>query len=202
MFRFKVPDILPSLFPQLLWRVNAQQPDIYLTFDDGPHPYITDWVLQTLQIYNAKATFFCVGENVQRFPETYANILAAGHSSGNHTQNHLKGWVTTTETYISNINECSSLVKSRLFRPPYGRITPAQINALKKEFTIVMWDILTRDFEKNLDTEKALKTIIRKIKPGSLIVFHDSEKSEINLKLMLPQLLEHFSAKGYSFKCL
>lgn len=202
MFRFKVPDILPSLFPQLLWRVNTQQPDIYLTFDDGPHPHITDWVLQTLQKYEAKATFFCVGENVQRFPETYANILAAGHSTGNHTQNHLKGWITPTDTYISNVTECAALVKSRLFRPPYGRITPAQIKALKKDYTLVMWDILTRDYEKNLDTERALKTIFRKIRPGSLVVFHDSEKSEKNLMLMLPQLLEHFSAKGYSFKCL
>ena len=202
MFRFKVPDILPSLFPRLLWRVNTQQPEIYLTFDDGPHPQITPWVLETLHNFQASATFFCVGQNVERYPDTYQRILNLGHQTGNHTHHHLKGWNHNTANYLADVEQCASVVRSNLFRPPYGRITPAQIKHLLPNYRIVMWDILTRDYEQNLDTNEALRVLFSKIKPGAIVVFHDSEKAQHNLRVLLPALLEHFTAKGYQFKCL
>jgi peptidoglycan/xylan/chitin deacetylase (PgdA/CDA1 family) len=202
MFRFKVPDILPSLFPHLLWRVNTARPEIYLTFDDGPHPQITPWVLETLHQYRANGTFFCVGQNVERYPETYERIIAEGHRTGNHTHRHLKGWSHNTTRYVADIHECAGIVKSNLFRPPYGRITPAQIRALHPQYRIVMWDLLSRDYEKNLNVQQALNVLIRKARPGSVLVFHDSEKAEHNLRILLPAILEHFSAKGYTFPCL
>lgn len=202
MFRFKVPDILPSLFPRLLWRVNTQQPEIYLTFDDGPHPQITPWVLETLHRFHAYATFFCVGQNVERYPDTYQLILNEGHQTGNHTQHHLKGWNCSTSDYLADVHQCAQVIKSNLFRPPYGRITPSQIKKLLPNYRIVMWEILTRDYEQNLNTGVALHALLNKIQPGSIVVFHDSEKAEHNLRALLPAVLEHFTAKGYQFKCL
>lgn len=188
--------------PSLTWKVKNHDKKIYLTFDDGPHPTITPWVLQTLAQYHAKATFFCVGDNVRKFPETYAQILQAGHRTGNHTFNHVNGWRTKNRLYYKNIEMAASLIKSNLFRPPYGRITATQSRALKKNYQIVMWDVLTCDFDKNLNVEVALDNCIRLTEEGSIVVFHDSEKAAANMMRMLPSMLSHFSEKGFTFDAL
>jgi peptidoglycan/xylan/chitin deacetylase (PgdA/CDA1 family) len=191
-----------KLMPSLTWKVKNHDKKIYLTFDDGPHPTITPWVLQTLAQYHAKATFFCVGDNVRKFPETYAQILQAGHRTGNHTFNHVNGWRTKNRLYYKNIEMAASLIKSNLFRPPYGRITATQSRALKKNYQIVMWDVLTCDFDKNLNVEVALDNCIRLTEEGSIVVFHDSEKAAANMMRMLPSMLSHFSEKGFTFDAL
>jgi peptidoglycan/xylan/chitin deacetylase (PgdA/CDA1 family) len=191
-----------KLMPSLTWKVVTDDKKLFVTFDDGPHPTITPWVLQSLRQFNAKATFFCVGDNVRKFPETYDQILAEGHRTGNHTFNHLNGWCTNNSEYFDNIKQASTLIQSDLFRPPYGRITPAQFNHLKKDYRVIMWDILTRDFDKNLNTEMALQYCKEHINPGSVIVFHDSEKAEKNLKILLPAMLSHFHEKGFTFDIL
>jgi peptidoglycan/xylan/chitin deacetylase (PgdA/CDA1 family) len=191
-----------KLMPSLTWKVKTHDKKIYLTFDDGPHPTITPWVLQTLAQYHAKATFFCVGDNVRKFPETYAQILQAGHRTGNHTFNHLNGWRTKNRLYYENIEMAASFIKSNLFRPPYGRITATQSRALKKNYQIVMWDVLTRDFDKNLNVKVALDNCIRLTEEGSIVVFHDSEKAAANMMRMLPSMLSHFSKKGFTFTAL
>jgi len=191
-----------KLMPSLTWKVKNHDKKIYLTFDDGPHPTITPWVLQTLAQYHAKATFFCVGDNVRKFPETYAQILQAGHRTGNHTFNHVNGWRTKNRLYYENIEMAASLIKSNLFRPPYGRITATQSRALKKNYQIVMWDVLTCDFDKNLNVEVTLDNCIRLTEEGSIVVFHDSEKAAANMMRMLPSMLSHFSEKGFTFDAL
>lgn len=202
MYRFKTPALLPKIFPSAIWKVNTPLKEVYLTFDDGPHPEITTWVLNQLSDYDAKATFFCVGENVQRFPEIYSKIIHSGHGTGNHTFNHLNGWNTEVGKYVSNINDCEKYVNSNLFRPPYGRITPLQVRHLKNRFRIIMWTILSRDFEQNLDVHKSLREIVRGTTNGSILVFHDSTKAFKNLKYLLPRVLSELSAQGYIFKSL
>ncbi|MFA6260656.1 MAG: polysaccharide deacetylase family protein [Bacteroidia bacterium] len=202
MFSYTIPVWVQSLFPSVTWKVKTTRPVVYLTFDDGPHPEITPWVLEQLQTYNAKATFFCVGDNVHKFPQTYRQVLEAGHRTGNHTYHHLKGWKTPVDIYLEDIRLCSEKVDSDLFRPPYGKITPAQINQLKSRFQVVMWDIMTFDFDVSIIPAKALSIILPRIRAGSVIVFHDSEKAERNMKVMLPQLLEFCKQKGYTFETL
>ena len=202
MLRFKVPNILSTLLPGFLWRVNTLKKELYLSFDDGPHPRITPYVLETLQVYNAKACFFCVGENVEKYPEVYRDILDGGHTTGNHTYHHLNGWRTTLTGYEQDTDKAAGLIKSRLFRPPYGRITPAQARSLRKQYTLVMWDILSCDYDEHLNTKRSLNAIKRLSRPGSILVFHDTEKAEANLKKILPETLRYFTDKGYSFKAL
>lgn len=202
MYTFKTPYLLPKIYPSLEWSVPADEKVIYLTFDDGPHPKVSKWVMQQLEQYNAKATFFCIGDNVQKHPDVYNEILEKGHKVGNHTFNHLNGWKTTTEDYINNIDDCSTRVQSNLFRPPYGRISSSQIRRLKKNYRLIMWSILTGDFDPKLNRSKSLKALYSKTKPGSIIVFHDSKKAENNLYYLLPKYLKHFSAKGYRFETL
>lgn len=203
MFKHTLPSFLPLMIPSLTWKVQTNDKVVYLTFDDGPHPEITHWVLQTLEEYNAKATFFCVGENVTRFPGTYHSILNHGHTTGNHTYNHLKGWTTPNQRYYENVSRCATLVKSKLFRPPYGRISPLQIRALKKQgYRIVMWDILTCDFDATIDIQKALDTTVKAAQKGSIIVFHDSEKAKKQLQQLLPEVLKQLSERGFTFKQL
>ena len=175
---------------------------VYLTFDDGPHPQITEWVLSLLTQYNAKATFFCVGENVTKFPETYSKIINSGNAVGIHTFNHLKGWETDNEEYFNNILKCKEVVDSNLFRPPHGRIKFSQIRKLKHQFRIIMWNILTRDYDKNLDMNDAIKKIKGNIKNGSIIVFHDSEKAENNMKIMLPEIMQYLQKNGFEMRAL
>lgn len=201
MYRYTTPGFIQVLDPFLIWKMKKkEQPTMYLTFDDGPHPEITPWVLDTLKQHNAKATFFCVGDNVRKFPEVYAQILADGHHTGNHTFNHLNGWNSQRGVYLSNIDQCSNLVDSKLFRPPYGKIKPAQVIKLKKEnYRVIMWSVLSRDFESTLNQEESLAALLAHSGDGSIVLFHDSEKAQANLKVLLPAFLAHFSELGFQF---
>lgn len=195
----KPPYLVRKFFPQLLWEVKTTNNEIFLTFDDGPHPEITPLVLDILDEFQAKATFFCVGENVKKYPETYTLILERGHHTGNHSYNHLNGWKNSKSAYCDNIKKAASFIDSNLFRPPYGRIKPSQINALKTKYKIVMWTVAAYDFSKKVSPEQCLKNAIQKSKAGSVVVFHDSDKARDNLFFALPAFLEHYQNKGFVF---
>jgi peptidoglycan/xylan/chitin deacetylase (PgdA/CDA1 family) len=199
----KPPAILRYLLPgSLVWRIRTSEKDVYLTFDDGPNPGVTEDVLAILATYRTKATFFCVGENVARYPGLYRKILEAGHSVGNHTFNHLNGWKISTGEYLQNIQLCRNQVDSRLFRPPYGRITRGQINGLKQDYRIIMWSMLSMDYDRRIPAKDSLKMVCNHIRPGAIIVFHDSLKASDKVRTMLPGLLRYLEEKGYSAKVL
>lgn len=211
---FKTPALLKYAYPDLLWDMKGQQrksPFICITFDDGPMPEITDFVLETLRKYQAKATFFCVGENVQKYPHLYRSVIGDNHLVGNHTHNHLNGWKTESSTYFENIRLCEDAMKQqstinlperKLFRPPYGKIKKSQIRQLKHDYAIVMWDILSGDFDPNFDEERCLKKSIAHTQSGTIIIFHDSYKAEKNIRYVLPRYLDHFAQAGYRFLSL
>ena len=207
MIPHRTPFFLPLLFPSLIWRIPPIHKEIYLTFDDGPVEGPTDFVLEKLKEVNARATFFCIGENVGKHPDIFRRIIGDGHRVGNHTFNHVNGWKTTTADYVRNVklNHDHLLQNgarvSPFFRPPYGRITPSQIRSLR-QYQIVMWDVLSRDFDKGISPDNCLKNTLKAVRPGSIIVFHDSFKAERNLRFTLPRLLESLSGDGYSFKTL
>ena len=194
--------IFRVFYPSLTWRVNTNKKILYLTFDDGPIPEVTPWVLEQLNIYNATATFFCIGDNVKKYPDIYNNILTQGHKTGNHTFSHLNGWKVPEKTYLENVTIAKEYIDSDLFRPPYGKITRSLIQSLKKEFRIVMWDVLSYDFDRRYDGNDCFQKVVRLSISGSIIVFHDSLKAKDRLQIALPQVLKHFSKKGYSFKAL
>jgi len=199
----KPPFLLRFLTSFLVnWRVPGKEKCIYLTFDDGPIPEITPWVLETLATYNAQATFFCVGENVYKHPEIYKNLLEAGHSTGNHTYHHIKAWTTPKAEYLSEVNHAHKLINSRFFRPPHGQLTLPLILTLRKHFTLVLWSVLSYDFDQSITPEKCLSILLKHTKPGDIIVFHDSLKAEPRLKYALPIFLKHFHSKGYVFRSL
>ena len=180
--------ILQMLFPSLIWNLPSKEKVIYITFDDGPHPELTPFILQELDKYNAKATFFLLGKEVDSHPSLYKDILQGNHSVGNHTYSHLNGWATKNSEYFSEIEKCHSIMNSKLFRPPFGRIKPSQIRHLKKAFKIVMWDVLSWDFHKNTSAEKCFKIVKEKTKNGSIIVFHENDKAIKNVKYCLPKI--------------
>ena len=196
------------LFPKYIWRIKTSEKKIFLTFDDGPIPEITEWVLYQLDRYSAKATFFCVGENIERNPEIFQKIFKNGHTIGNHTYNHLKGWETENEVYLNNFNFCQKALENtsqnstKLFRPPYGRIKKSQANEILKTHKIVMWSVLTKDYDAKYDSELCLKNAIKKTKPGSIVLFHDSLKAQKNLQFVLPKYLEYFHSQGFTFEVL
>lgn len=196
----KTPNIVKPLASDLIWNLKPPTPTLYLTFDDGPVIGVTDWVLDMLERYNAKATFFCVGENVNRNPELFEEIIKQGHSVANHSYNHLSGWNTNNYTYYKNVLKADELIGSNLFRPPYGRITRQQVKSLKKRYKIIMWDVLSGDFDVEIKAKACINNVISGSKSGSIIVFHDSEKSKSNLMETLPEILRHYTAKGYIFK--
>ena len=199
---FRTPFFLPWLYPTLLWRVKTTTKELYLTFDDGPVTGPTEFVLDTLKAFRIKATFFCIGENIEKNNHLFLRIKEENHTLGNHTYNHLKGWNYSVDLYIENVNKCAQLLDSSvLFRPPYGRITKAQVDSLQKH-KIVMWDVLTQDYDRNLSKEKCLDGSIKATRNGSIIVFHDSYKAEKNLKYVLPNFIEHFLNKGYQFNTI
>lgn len=206
MYLVKSPLVLQLLYPSLIWKQSRAEKNIYLTFDDGPIPDVTEFVLKTLEKFNAKATFFCIGDNIIKHPNIFKDIKAKGHSIGNHTFNHLKGWKTDTPTYLENTIKCEELTQTKIFRPPYGRIKYDQIISLKKtfgkDFKIIMWDVLSGDYDFNTTPEQCLKNVIRHTENGSIVVFHDSLKAFNNLKYTLPIFLQHFKALGYNFKSL
>jgi peptidoglycan/xylan/chitin deacetylase (PgdA/CDA1 family) len=186
-----------------VWRVSTNSKELFLTFDDGPVPGPTDFVLETLNHYNIKATFFCIGENITKHRELFTKISATNNEIGNHTFNHVKGWNCTVQQYTDNVEKCATYLgdHQKLFRPPYGRIKASQIKALANH-KIVMWDVLTQDYDQNLAQENCLKGSIKATRPGSIIVFHDSYKAEKNLKYVLPRFIEHFLNLGFQFKKL
>jgi peptidoglycan/xylan/chitin deacetylase (PgdA/CDA1 family) len=185
-----------------LWAVNSIEKEIYLTFDDGPQPGITDWVLDLLKQYNAKATFFCIGNNVAQHPELYQRIIAEGHTIGNHTYNHINGLKSGRGEYIENIKKASGVIDSKLFRPPYGKLTWRQARWVKRNFKPVMWSALAADWDQTVTPEECLNNVTGNTKPGAIIVFHDSVKAETNLRYSLPKYLEFLKENGYSFSRL
>ena len=202
MYWTKTPNFIQNLFPNYTWKVNSSKKDIYITFDDGPIPEVTPWVIETLKQYNAKASFFCVGDNVNKHPEIYQQLIDNNHTIGNHTFNHLNGWNTDNISYFHNVRKCASIVKSDLFRPPYGKLKPKQAQFLSRHYKIIMWDVLSGDFDRNLSANECYEKVIRSTKNGSIIVFHDSLKAFEKLKIVLPKTLEYFSNLGYTFKAL
>jgi peptidoglycan/xylan/chitin deacetylase (PgdA/CDA1 family) len=202
LFLAHIPTLIQKAFPQLLWHVPEQQKRVYLTFDDGPTPEVTDWVLAQLEEYRAKATFFCIGRNVVMQPDIYRKVQEKGHVIGNHSYTHVNGWNTEDELYYTDVERCAEVVHSRLFRPPYGRISLSQIAMLKQQYRIVMWDVLSGDFEPSLSKEQCLKNVMSNVKLGSIIVFHDSVKAFPNLEYTLPRILQALSEQGYTFGTL
>lgn len=200
MYLVHTPQIIQSLFPRFTWRTPSDEKVVHLTFDDGPIPEVTPWVLEQLDRYDAKATFFCVGHNVEKHPEVYEQVVEAGHVTGNHTYNHLDGWSTDNIAYFHNIRKASRMVNSNLFRPPYGRILPSQAQFLKRHYQVVLWDVLSGDFDPHLTGEECLANVLNHVRPGSIVVMHDSLKSYETLKFVLPRLLAELDAKGYRFE--
>ena len=202
MVLFRTPIFLRVLYPGLIWRVPTNDKKIYLTFDDGPVPGPTEFALSTLNKFQAKATFFCIGNNVKKHPETFRKIMIEGHKIGNHTYNHLNGWSTSKKYYSEDVEKCQKTIgDSKLFRPPFGRISRNQIRALK-DYQIVMWDVLTYDYAKSKKPERLLKGAKNATRSGSIVVFHDSYKAEKNMSYVLPRFLEHFRSLGYTFDML
>lgn len=204
----KTPSIVQRIFKNYVWNFFTSEKVIYLTFDDGPTPEITEWTLNTLKAYNAKATFFCIGKNIENHSEIFKQLIADKHSIGNHSYNHLNGWSTNTETYLENIKRTEetfqrfnfSTFQQKLFRPPYGKIKPRQAKILRKKgYKIILWDVLSADFDTKISKEKCLENVLKNTQNGSVIVFHDSVKAAKNLKYVLPKVLAHFSKKEFAF---
>ena len=190
------------LYPQVIWDIKNAGNSLYLTFDDGPTPEVTEQVLDILDSYSAKGTFFCLGRNVDRHPEIYHEILRREHQTGNHTYSHLKGWKTDNSQYINDIELAAKHIKSTLFRPPYGQIRRSQISILRSSYRIILWEVMSHDYEQRISKERSLKALLRYTKEGSILVFHDSFKAYKKLSFILPRFLKHFSEKGFSFKTL
>lgn len=207
----KTPHWLKQLYPKRTWdgcHFEHQKKTIYLSFDDGPIPKVTPWVLKTLKEFDAKASFFCIGENLQKYPEIAEQVLAGGHSLGNHTFHHVNGWKTSFETYCEEVDKTTDLfenlnLQAHLFRPPYGKMTSKQADfVLKKNYKIIMWDVLSKDYNQKMNSEILLQKTIKATTNGSIVIFHDSEKALENLTYILPKYLRHFSQLGFSFKKL
>lgn len=225
MYLVKSPLLLKWFYPSLIWNKHRSEKIVYLTFDDGPIPNVTDFVLNTLKSYHAKATFFCIGDNIMKHPSIFDQIRMDGHAIGNHTFNHLKGWKTDDETYTNNFLKCQEITQTTLFRPPYGRIKKSQIRKLSsvfssqfqvfssqssdqnlptenRELQIVMWDVLSGDFDQSISPEKCYQNVIKNVKNGSIIVFHDSLKAFDRLAYALPKSLQYLSDNGFTFGTL
>ena len=209
----KTPQWLKALYPECLWKVDTDKKVLYLTFDDGPIPEVTPWVLDELKKYKAKATFFCIGKNIDENPEVFKRIIAEGHRIGNHTYNHYNGWKYVNREYYENVEDCARVLASKkwqvtggkelpLFRPPYGKLKPSQYKHLKDKYRIVMWDVLTLDYNLQVSKKRVLNTALKHAGPGSILVFHDSLKAQPKVQYALPKVLEHFSALGYTFAAL
>ncbi|MBU2926992.1 polysaccharide deacetylase family protein [Winogradskyella psychrotolerans] len=223
----KTPGIVKLVFPNFIWNINTKNKELYLTFDDGPTPEITDWVLSTLDVYNAKATFFCIGNNIEKHPELFQTIILKGHTIGNHTYNHLKGWKHKTKDYLDDVIKTEELINSqiqllnsktqntqldnlefehwnfKIFRPPYGKFKSKQRKQLQDlGYKIVLWDVLSYDWDKAVSEDACLQNVTSTAKEGSIIVFHDSLKASRNLKHALPKVLDYFSTRGFVFKSL
>mgnify|MGYP002856681114 FL=1 len=188
------------LYPSAIWRMDSSEKSVYLTFDDGPIPEATPWIVETLAKYGVKATFFMVGDNVSKHPELYDLIVSHGHQIGNHTFHHIGGLRHSYKGYLMNVRKADSLIHSNLFRPPHGWMRPDQYLYLRKKFTIIMWDLVTRDYSRRLNAEEVFENVKRYTRPGSIITFHDSLRSIDKLKTVLPRSIEWLQAQGYEFK--
>jgi peptidoglycan/xylan/chitin deacetylase (PgdA/CDA1 family) len=198
----QLPVWIRIFFRGVSWRKNPNKKTLYLTFDDGPIPGVTPWVLDILDKYKVKATFFCVGENVQKYPEIYQEILRRGHRTGNHTFNHQRGFLNDTKGYLANVVKAAEYIDSNLFRPPHGDLKLSQLRILRKEYEIVQWDVISRDYNRDLPKEKVLDIVKKYSRNGSIIVFHDSIKAEQNMKYAMPKALEYLVSKGFDFEKL
>jgi len=203
----KTPWWIKKIYSFYTWSIPTTEKILYLTFDDGPHPEATPFVLSELKKFDALATFFCIGKNVLAYPDIYKRILDEGHAVGNHTQNHLNGWKTPNDVYVKDIAEAANYIDSNLFRPPYGRITLFQAKNLPaamkgKKSKIIMWDVLSADFDESITNEQSMQIVVFRSSPGSIIVFHDSEKAFQKLNYVLPKILHHFSNQGFKFLSL
>ncbi len=209
MYTSRIPSFARFFLPEIICRIphtpfmgsgDKDKKTAYLTFDDGPIPETTPYILDTLQKYGLKATFFCVGENVKKHPELYKRILKEGHSVGNHTFNHLKGWKATSDAYIDNVRMCSEYVSSKLFRPPYGKMTYFQYRILRKKFKLIFWDVITPDYDLNISPEKCLEIVKKKTRPGSILVFHDNLKAKNKLTILLPGAVDFLLRENYDIQ--
>ena len=194
--RIRAPKFIRKLFPGFIWNFPDEKDGVFLTFDDGPRPEVTPWVLDMLDKYNAKATFFCIGKNVELFPELFEEIKRRGHAVGNHSYSHVKGWGMKTCDYVRDIDIAGDLIKSNLFRPPYARIGPNQARVLRERYNTIMWDIISRDYNRNISGETCARNVIPYLEPGAIIVFHDSIKCSPNLFIALPKVLEAIKERG------
>ena len=198
----KIPSFIKFIFPSLVWNKERSKKNIYLTFDDGPHEVLSDFILDELKKYQAKATFFYLGRKVEKFPKIIKRCIRENHKLGNHSYSHPNGWKTNNKKYYEDIKKASKLINSNLFRPPYGRIKISQIRQLKKQYKIVMWDVLSWDFDKNTSAIECYNNIIKNTSSGSIIVLHENEKSLKTVKEILPKILNYFNSKGFSFEIL
>ncbi|MFL1012443.1 polysaccharide deacetylase family protein [Flavisericum labens] len=209
----KTPQVAKKMFPNYVWDVPNNEKIIYLTFDDGPTPEITHWTLKILKQHQAKATFFCIGNNIEKHPDIFQDIVRDGHSVGNHTYNHIKGWKNKTDDYLDEVEATQNIIDSQiensehrtrnLFRPPYGQIKPKQGKELiEKGYKIIMWDVLSFDWDKTITPKACMGNVIDKAMAGSIIVFHDSIKASKNMQYALPKVLKYFNKKGYLFESL
>ena len=196
------PQVVKNLFGGITWNINTEKKVIYLTFDDGPIPIITEKILKALSIFNAKATFFCVGENVKKYPSIYQEILSEGHSTGNHTFSHLSGLKVDTKKYIDNVKKAKQYINSDLFRPPHGRMKISQQNIIQKDYNIILWDVLSLDYDNRISENTCFNNVTHFTRPGSVIVFHDNIKAEDNMFYALTQSLLLYSKLGYKFEAL
>lgn len=196
----KIPQLLKKLFPSLTWDYNTGDKIVYITFDDGPIPESTAWTLNLLREKNVKASFFCVGDNVRKYPEIYQQILDEGHAVGNHTHNHLRGFTSQTQAYIDNVELASQYIDSKLFRPPYGMIKRSQAKRLLMDYKIIMWDVLSEDYRQDITPEECYQAVLKSIRPGSIILFHNHVKSETNMRYALPRLIDELQNRGFEFE--
>lgn len=199
MYLAKTPRYIKSIYKNLIWDIPNNEQKVYLTFDDGPTPEVTDFVLKTLNFYKVRATFFCLGKQVDNHQNIFKRIIENNHIVGNHTYNHVNGWLTNTKTYIEELALCNKAFESKLFRPPYGKVKAAQSKLINKTHKVIMWDVLSGDFDNKINPEQCFKNVINNVKTGSIIVFHDSSKAYKNLQYALPKSIAYLQQRGYVF---
>jgi peptidoglycan/xylan/chitin deacetylase (PgdA/CDA1 family) len=211
LYWVKTNKLIKTLFSKWIWDIPSKEKVVYLTFDDGPTPKVTPWILDELNKYNFKATFFCIGDNIPKYPEIFKKIICEGHTVGNHTFNHFNGWKTSTQNYINNTELCQEIIDenrnyssdSKIFRPPYGKIKTAQSRVLlKMGYKIIMWDVLSADFDEKISNEECLNNVIMNLRPGSIVVFHDSVKAFEKLQYVLPSTLQYLQNNNYETRAL
>lgn len=204
-YLIKAPWLLQQYYHECVWKIKTEEKKIYLTFDDGPSPEATPFVLEHLDKAGAKATFFCIGEQVDKHPGIYDQIITAGHRVGNHTYTHLNGWKTPNDQYFHDVEKASARIRSNIFRPPFGRITKFQIKAIggdKLKLHTIMWHVISADFDRSISPDQCYLNVVRNAEKGSIVVFHDSDKAFPNMRESLPRTLEYYKDLGYAFESI